>query len=200
MQRNSRSTIGLAFLATASAMAPAIAFAHPFDSLQGLAAAAVHPFTGIDHLLAMVAVGLWATHGRNQVEWRLPATFVSGMTVGAILGAFSVPLPLVDAGIVLSVLFLGLAIAAGRDMPLAWAAPLIAGFGLIHGHAHGIELLAGASGLVTGIGFVLSTTALHLIGVAAGLWLAWLPGTSGSGLRRGVGLATVVAGLMLIVA
>jgi len=204
MQRSFRSAIGLALLAAALATMPGSAFAHPFGSLQGFAAAAVHPLTGLDHLLAMVAVGLWATHratgGRGPVEWRLPLAFAGGLSGGAILGAFGVPLPFVEAGIILSVLFLGLAVAAGRDMPLAWAVPLTAAFGLFHGHAHGVELLAGATGLVTGLGFVLSTAVLHLAGIAAGLGLTHLPGTSGSGLRRGAGLATAAAGLMLIVA
>ena len=204
MQRSFRSAIGLALLAAALATMPDSAFAHPFGSLQGFAAAAAHPFTGLDHLLAMVAVGLWATHratgGRGSVEWRLPLAFVGGLSAGAILGAFGVPLPFVEAGITLSVLFLGLAVAAGYDMPLAWAVSLTAAFGLFHGHAHGVELLAGTIGLVTGLGFVLSTAVLHLAGIGAGLGLTHLPGTSGGGLRRGAGLATAAAGLMLIAA
>lgn len=200
MQRNFRFPIGIAFIAVASATIPQGAFAHPFGNLQGFAAAAVHPITGLDHLLAMVAVGLWATSGRGQVAWRLPLAFVSGMAAGAALGAFGVPLPFVEAGITLSVFFLGLAVAAGRDMPVVWAAPLTATFGLFHGHAHGVELLAGTTGLVIGIGFVLSTAVLHLAGIASGLGLARLSEKSGIGLRRGAGLATAAAGLMLIVA
>ena len=95
MQRSFRSAIGLALLAAALATMPGSAFAHPFGSLQGFAAAAVHPLTGLDHLLAMVAVGLWATHratgGRGPVEWRLPLAFAGGLSGGAILGAFGVP-------------------------------------------------------------------------------------------------------------
>ncbi len=145
------------------------AFAHSGEeSANGFFAGVMHPLTGFDHLLAMVAVGIWgATLGRPLI-WVLPVAFPMLMVFGGVLGITGVPLPFVELGIAISVIALGLAIAAAWRAPIALAVGIVSAFGVFHGYAHGAELPNAVSPAAYVSGFVLCTGALHLAGVAFG--------------------------------
>jgi urease accessory protein len=154
---------------SAAALAASPAFAHiGIGATSGLMAGLAHPFAGIDHTLAMLAVGLVAAFGARGREWRPPVAFVSAMVVGAGLAFAGILLPQVESAIALSVVLLGLLVAGAGSftMPASVVFVLSALFGLVHGHAHGLE----ASGTVAGYiaGFVLGSGILHAIGYVAG--------------------------------
>ena len=153
----------------------------------GLLTGFMHPLSGIDHLLAMVAVGIWgATLGRPLV-WALPVAFPMLMVVGGVLGIAGVPLPYVETGIAVSVVVLGLAIAAAWRAPVGVALAIVALFGVFHGFAHGKELPEAAAPAAYAAGFVVSTGLLHLGGIAIGLL---------QGLPRGVQMLRASGGLI----
>jgi urease accessory protein len=148
---------------------PVLARAHvlPGDA-AGFHHGFVHPMFGLDHILAMVAVGLWAAQLGGRALWAVPASFVGVMVTGALLGAKGVTVPFVETGIMVSVLFLGLLILASVRLPL-WASMAVVGvFAIFHGHAHGAEMPVTMSGLESGIGFILATTILHASGLVLG--------------------------------
>jgi urease accessory protein len=161
----------------------------------GLATGLAHPFLGLDHLLAMVAVGVWAAQlgGRNRVT--LPAAFVVAMAAGAAAGAGGVALPQVESVVALSVLVLGLLVALAAGPSRHWPVALVALFALFHGHAHGGEMPAFSSPGLYFAGFLTATAALHATGVAAGVALKAHPGF----LRAG-GAAIGLAGIGLLLA
>lgn len=146
------------------ALIPGIAYAHSGHAAGGLHGM-FHPFTGLDHLLAMVAVGMWAAQTGGRSRWILPATFVVVMSLGGWLGMAMIPLHFVEGGILASLLILGVLIAAAIRMPLYLGMSLIGLFALFHGYAHGIEMPRNASGLNYALGFVFSTVLLHLSGI-----------------------------------
>ena len=153
----------------------------------GLLTGFMHPLSGIDHLLAMVAVGIWgATLGRPLV-WALPVVFPMLMVVGGVLGIAGVPLPYVETGIAVSVVVLGLAIAAAWRAPIGVALAIVALFGVFHGFAHGKELPEAAAPAAYAAGFVVSTGLLHLGGIAIGLL---------KGLPRGMQMLRASGGLI----
>lgn len=156
--------ITIFLLATSSA-----AFAHPGHNVSGLAAGLMHPFSGLDHLLAMVAVGLWAAQGGGRKVWLLPATFMTMLAVGAGIAMQWQSLPLVEAGIATSVLALGLLIALSLQFPVALSIAITALFGLLHGYAHGLELPQSAAPAAYALGFLAATATLHLSGIAVGV-------------------------------
>jgi urease accessory protein len=135
-----------------------------------------HPWSGLDHILAMVAVGLWGAQLGNPAIWILPVTFPMVMAMGAFLGLVGMPVPGVEVGIALSALFLGIMVLGELRPPLAAAAVLVGVFAVFHGHAHGTELPAGQSGLLYSMGFVMATGCLHGIGIAIGLIHRWPAG------------------------
>jgi urease accessory protein len=185
----------LAAFATA-AFSPA-ALAHVGDHshmsfTQGLA----HPFGGLDHMLAMVAVGLWASQLGRPALWLLPLTFPLVMALGAVLGFGGVALPWVEIAITVSVLALGAVVALRLQPSLAVSVPLIGLFAALHGYAHGVELPPNASGLTYAGGFVAATLMLHLIGIAIGLAANRLPVRFAA---RTAGGAIAVVGLALLV-
>lgn len=143
------------------------ALAHPGHD-GGLMAGLAHPYTGLDHLLAMLAVGLWAAQqSATDALWKIPLTFVSAMAVGALLGMAGLPLPQVEAGLAASVVILGLLVAFSLRLPTGAGMALVAAFALFHGHAHGAEAPLG--NLATfATGFILATASLHGIGMALG--------------------------------
>ena len=155
-------------------VASGTAFAHPGHNVSGFAAGLMHPFSGLDHLLAMVAVGLWAAQGntlkrgRSKV-WLLPATFMTMLAVGAGIAMQWQSLPLVEPGIAASVLALGLLIALSLQLPASLSVAITRLFGLLHGYAHGLELPRSAAPVEYALGFLAATAALHLGGIAAGL-------------------------------
>ena len=141
--------------------------AHAHD--VGLIAGILHPLTGPDHLLAMMAVGLWAAQQGGRALWALPACFVGTMAFGAALGMSGMAFPGVEAGIALSVLVLGALVALRRPMGLPLAAILAGLFALSHGVAHGQEMPLAASPWTYALGMIAATAALHAAGVLAGM-------------------------------
>jgi urease accessory protein len=159
---------GLLF--SAALLLPSLAQAHPnHGSATGLASGFAHPLTGLDHLCAMIAVGLWAAQRGGRALWAVPLAFVSMMTLGAMGGTGGIHIPFAEQGIAASVLILGILIAAALRLPLAARVTLVAMFALFHGYAHGAEMPATASGFTYGIGFVAATALLHLFGITLGL-------------------------------
>ncbi|WP_236589777.1 HupE/UreJ family protein [Ramlibacter aurantiacus] len=171
------------------------AFAHVAQAGErGLVSGLLHPVQGLDHLLAMVAVGIWGAFLGAPLIWALPVVFPLLMVVGALLGMAGVPLPSVEAGIALSVALLGLAIVAAWRAPTAAALALVAAFGVLHGHAHGTELPEAASPAAYAAGFVIATGLLHLLGIALGQ-IERLP--RGRAVLRGAGATMALAGVLM---
>ena len=186
------------FFALALMLVASPAFAHLDPAAHGsLAAGLSHPVFGLDHILAMVAVGLWAASlGNREAIWTLPSAFVLAMIVGFLAALTGVALPLVEPTILLSVFALGLAVAFALKLSLEKAAGIVAIFGLFHGFAHGGEV--GAAGIVAfGIGFVLSTSILHILGVVVGF--ATMRILSGDKILKGLGWATALGGLWIMI-
>jgi urease accessory protein len=171
---------------------PSTALAHSGSHAgAGFAQGLLHPLAGSDHLLAMLAVGLWSAQAGGRALWAAPAAFLCAMILGAAAGALSLPFPGVEPAILASVVILGAAVALALRPPLAAALGAVAVFGLAHGHAHGTEA-AGAALLPYMAGFAIATAALHGAGAGLGLALA---------LRvRWIGGATVAAGAALALA
>jgi len=175
------------------------AFAHVgLGQVETFSTGFFHPLGGIDHVLAMVAVGLYAASLGGSALWLVPLAFVGTMIVGGILGYTGVPLPLVEAGIGLSVMVTGLAIALGVKLPTVAAMALVGLFALFHGHAHGSEGAEIAHFLPYVIGFVIATALLHMAGIALGLGLDQLEKTPSDYLRRAAGVTGALAGLSLL--
>jgi len=155
--------MALALAAPASAHTGIEAHSH------GFAAGFLHPLMGLDHLLAMLGVGVWAAQLGKRATWLVPAAFVGVMIVGAGLAITGAPLPMVEFGIAGSVLVIGASIALGARMPVGLAMGLVGLFALFHGHAHGTELPGFAHPAAYGAGFVAATTLLHVAGVGTAL-------------------------------
>jgi len=173
------------------------ALAHVGDhSHMSFAEGLLHPFSGLDHVLAMVAVGLWASQLGRRALWLLPLTFPAVMAIGAAFGLSGVTLPLVEIGIAASVMVLGAMVALALRPSLAISIPLIGAFALLHGYSHGIELPASASALSYGVGFIVATLVLHAVGIAAGLIAGRLPVRFAA---RTAGGAIAVLGVALLV-
>jgi len=153
-----------------------------------------HPLGGLDHLLAMLAVGLWAAQTGGRALWLVPLTFLSVMVLGGVLGMAGITVPFVEGGILVSVFGLGVLIAAAVRLPLAASMAIVGFFALFHGHAHGAEMPAATSGLAYAAGFVLSTAFLHAAGAGLGILLGVL---SAPVLARVAGGVVAVAGLWL---
>ena len=153
-----------------------------------------HPVSGLDHICAMIAVGLWAAQRGGRGVWLIPLTFVSVMALGGFLGMAGVSVPFVEEGIVVSVLVLGVLIAAAVRLPLVTSVIVVGLFAIFHGHAHGAEMPQSASGLAYGLGFVMATALLH----ACGIGLAWLVTQLGQvRLVRFAGFAIALCGAYL---
>ena len=190
----------LALLSLALAILPTAAFAHPgAGHADGFVHGFLHPIGGLDHVLAMVAVGLLAARLGGQALWLVPSSFIAMMVLGGIAGANGAALPLVELGISGSILVLGLVIALGRQLPTAVAMAMVGFFGVFHGFAHGAEMPLDAQAFAYGAGFVAATTILHAAGLALGLFAdrfarSWSAGLTGGALAMaGVG---VMAGIL----
>lgn len=176
-------------------LAPAVAFAHPGHG-TGLIAGIAHPLTGMDHLLAMIAVGLWAAQQQGAARWALPCTFVGTMLIGGVLGFEGLQLPALESGIAASVLALGLAVALAVRPPLVLAVTATALFALFHGVAHGLELPEMSSPWTYAIGFVAATATLH----AAGFGLVRALPRAATPVVRMLGALSALAGVWLLAA
>ncbi|MGA4637335.1 HupE/UreJ family protein [Pseudomonas solani] len=187
-------TLRKALYALALFLTPALAFAHPGHDSSGLMAGVAHPITGLDHLLAMLAVGLWAAQQQGAARWALPVTFVGTMLLGGLLGFEGLQLPFMETGIAASVLALGLLVAVAVRPPMFVAVGLTALFALAHGVAHGLELPDLSSPWGYAAGFVAATAALH----AAGYGLVRVLPQAAAPLVRVAGGASAVAGAWLL--
>ncbi len=153
---------------------PSSAFAHvERGQAAGLVTGLRHPWSGLDHVLAMIAVGLWGAQLGHPALWVLPVTFPLVMSLGAMMGLLGFPLPGVEIGIALSALLLGAMVGREARPKLAVAGVMVGLFAIFHGHAHGAELPAGQSGMLYSMGFVIATGCLHGIGIAIGLVHRW---------------------------
>jgi len=180
--------------ALALLLTPALAFAHPGHGDNGLLTGISHPLSGLDHLLAMLAVGLWAAQQHGVARWALPCTFVGTMLIGGLLGFAGMNLPALESGIAASVFALGLAVALAVRPPLVLAVAATALFALFHGVAHGLELPAMSSPWAYAAGFVAASAALHAVGYAV---VRFLPHTA-SPLVRIAGAASAATGVWLM--
>jgi urease accessory protein len=181
---------------SALALSATPALAHTTKGLGvGFVSGFIHPLTGVDHILAMVAVGIWGTQLGKPAIWLLPVTFPLVMSFGGALGIRGVPLPGVEIGVAAAAAVLGLMILLVARPPLAIAAVLVGFFAIFHGYAHGVELPKAAYPLAYGVGFVLSTGLLHLTGIALGLMDRWPVGMKA---LRGMGAGISAAGVCLL--
>lgn len=155
------SLIALFFISTAAS-------AHSGHGSSGFSTGLAHPFSGMDHLLAMLAIGLWAGQLGGQRIWQLPTTFMAMLAAGAFIGMAIPSLTLIEPGIVASVLILGLLIASPTKLALPVSFALTAAFGIFHGYAHGAEMPSAAAPLAYAAGFLLSTASLHVSGIVIG--------------------------------
>jgi urease accessory protein len=179
--------------ASLAALAPGV-FAHvQSGQAAGFVTGFLHPISGLDHVLAMVAVGLWGAQLGAPAIWLLPITFPIVMALGGFLGLLGVPLPGVEVGIAASAILLGAVVMTERRPPLYAAAALVGFFAVFHGHAHGAELPPGQSALLYSLGFVMATGCLHAIGIAIGSVHRWPTGRIVLRIAGGsVGLAGLV--------
>lgn len=171
---------------------PAIAWAHEESGqAAGFLAGCLHPVSGLDHVLAMVAVGLWGAVLGAPAIWLLPVAFPLVMALGALMGLLGVPLPGVEVGIALSAIVLG-AMVLAETRPAPWvAAVIVACFAVFHGHAHGRELPEGTSALLYSFGFVVATGLLHAAGILLGAAHRWPAGRQAV---RAAGAGVALAG------
>jgi urease accessory protein len=192
MKRITSSIIGAA---AAMAFLPATAFAHVgADAHGGFAQGFMHPVGGLDHVLAMVLVGLLGASLGGRALWALPAAFLAMMAGGGMLGLSGMELPLVEAGIAVSVMVLGAALAFKLNPGLLVASAVTGFFALFHGFAHGAEMPADALGAAYGTGFLLATALLHAAGAAAGIALSK---SGGASVTRVAGAAASIAGVAI---
>jgi urease accessory protein len=187
----------LAFVMLLGLLWPRVAFAHvETGSATGFVNGFVHPISGWDHVLAMIAVGLWGAQLGQPAVWLLPVTFPMVMAFGGMLGLMGVAIPGVELGIATSAIILGVMVLWEARPPLAVAAVIVGVFAIFHGHAHGTELPEGASGLLYSIGFVVATGCLHGVGISLGLVHRWPVGKMA---LKGAGALVAVAGIGFLV-
>ncbi len=189
-----RALLALAFIAL-----PTAAFAHPgHEQLPGLLSGMLHPLGGLDHVLAMVAVGVFAFVLGGRALFLVPLAFLGAMAAGFGLGTSGVNLPYVELGIALSSIVIGAAAAWGKPMPVAAAMSLVGAFAVFHGHAHGAEMPANAAGFEYAVGFMVATALLHLSGIGAALGVGRLAGRFGKPVAQVAGAAFALGGAGLL--
>jgi urease accessory protein len=172
---------------------PSVALAHTgHGDTAGFFHGFMHPIGGLDHVLAMLAVGVFAFVLGGRALWLVPLSFVGMMAVGFLLGVRGVNVPFVELGIALSSVVIGAVAASGRSVPVVSAMALVGAFAVFHGHAHGAEMAAGADGLTYALGFVSATALLHAFGIAAAVGVAKAVG------KYGRAVAQVAGGLFAL--
>jgi urease accessory protein len=188
---------GLTFAAVA--LAPAAAFAHAgHGEHSGFIHGFMHPATGLNHILAMVTVGILAYQIGGRALWAVPVTFLAIMAVGGLLGAAGVSFYFVEPGTAASVVVLGLIVALAVKPPVALAMALVAVFAIFHGYAHGIEAPLDGSAVTFGAGFLAATALLHAFGVAFGMLVGRVAATQGQLGYRLAGSAVALTGLVIL--
>lgn len=182
--------LGLALL-----VLPGTALAHPGHEVAGVAHGILHPFTGLDHLLAMVLVGMFAYQLGGRALWLLPLSFLGAMALGGFLGFAAPGTTAIETGIAVSVIALGAAVALNVKTPVAVAAAAVGLLAVFHGFAHGAETPAGGGAPSYGAGFMLGTALLITIGIASAYALGIVARRAGSSLLRPVGTLAAVVGV-----
>ena len=178
---------------------PSAALAHTgIGHTAGFADGFEHPAGGLDHVLAMVLVGILAWQLGGRALYAVPASFVVLMAVGGGLGIAGIEVPFVETGIALSIVVFGAAVAFSVRAPVAAMAALAGLFAVFHGHAHGAEMPADAGGLGYGLGFMLATALLHAAGVGFGFLLGRIAAKQGGRVARAAGGAAALAGLVIL--
>lgn len=186
-------------LAAPMAVVPAMAFAHTgVGEASGFVHGFAHPVLGLDHILAMVLVGIFAWQLGGRALWLVPGTFVLVMALGGGLGVAGVEVPFVETGIALSVVVLGAAVAFGVNAPVAAGMVLVGLFAIFHGHAHGAEMPEDAGGAAYAAGFMLATALLHAAGLAIGLLIGRAGQRYGRAVLRAAGGLAAAAGLGIL--
>src|SRR5580700_7285824 len=138
------------------------------NDVHGFGSGFAHPLHGLDHIMVMVAVGLWAVQLGGRARWLVPASFVGVMALGGALAMAGLRVPFTEEGIVLSLLVFGILIAVAARFPLTASMAMVGLFAFFHGHSHGMEMPANAVGYAYGAGFVLATALLHATGITIG--------------------------------
>ena len=185
-------TVGVLVMLVSAPMA--FAHAQP-GAAAGLLTGLAHPVSGLDHVLAMLAVGLWGAQLGAPALWMLPVAFPMMMAMGGMLGLIGVPLPGIEHGIAASAILLGATVMFAVRAPLGLATALVAFFAIFHGHAHGTELPPGQSALLYSMGFVIATGGLHAVGIAVGAVHRW---GWGEQLLRVAGAAVTAGGIFFM--
>jgi urease accessory protein len=191
MRPDRRGSLMVALVLVASS--PALA--HKGNVNGGFAGGFAHPIQGPDHVLAMVAVGLWGAFLGAPAIFILPIIFPLVMAFGGLLGIVGVPLPGAEAAIAISAVVLGLMVALAVRLPIWTATAVVGVFAIFHGYTHGAELPAGANAVAYCTGFVIATGLLHLSGIALALTARWPAGYIGV---RGVGAAIACVGVAFL--
>lgn len=176
-------------------VSPALAHVADGPIAAGFSSGFLHPFAGLDHVAAMLAVGLWGAVLGPPALWLLPVLFPLIMAFGGLLGAGGFAIPHIEAGIALSAIVLGGVVAGAVRLPLVAAASIVAAFAIFHGHAHGAELPRNADARAYSAGFVVATGLLHLVGIALSLIGRW---PAGEKLVRAGGVAIALAGAVFL--
>jgi len=176
--------------------APLMALAHEeTGQAAGFVSGLAHPISGLDHVVAMIAVGLWGAVLGPPAIWVLPVAFPLVMALGGLMGLFGMPLPAVELGIAASAIVLGIMVLAELRPPLWLAAIVVAFFAIFHGHAHGRELPEGGNALLYSLGFVVATGLLHAVGILLGVARTW---PAGRQVVRAAGGGVALAGLFFL--
>ena len=186
---------GLLVAMAALAGRPALAHIVDGSAAGGFLGGFAHPLFGLDHVVAMIAVGLWGAFLGQPAIWLLPIAFPLVMAFGGVIAILGVPVPGVEIGIALSAIVLGGMIALAARPPLVGAALIVAAFAIFHGHAHGAELPPGTDAVAFSVGFVMATGLLHLTGIAFGLLTRWPAGRVGV---RATGVAIALVGAVFL--
>ncbi|MBY3327068.1 HupE/UreJ family protein [Rhizobium laguerreae] len=188
-----KSALKSGLLALAAAALPAVAYAHPaIGEAAGFSHGFAHPISGLDHVLAMVMVGVFAFQLGGRATWLVPTTFVLVMALGGALGVAGINVPFVEIGIALSVVVLGAIVALHVRAPLAAALGIVGLFAIFHGFAHGAEMPENAAGAAYAAGFMVATALLHV----SGLVLGYLIGRAGE--RHGLFVTRTAGGIATI--
>jgi urease accessory protein len=186
--------------ATPAILTPAVAFAHTgVGDTSGFVHGFGHPISGLDHVLAMVMVGVFAWQLGGRALWLLPTTFVAVMATAGALGIAGIGIPFVEIGIAVSVVVLGAIVAFELKAPTVAAMGLVGLFAVFHGHAHGAEIPENAGGVAYAAGFIIATALLHLAGISAGFLIGKAGEHYGSAVVRLAGGLATVAGVVLLI-
>jgi urease accessory protein len=187
------------FVATLAILMPAIAFAHTgVGDTSGFVHGFGHPISGLDHVLAMMMVGVFAWQLGGRALWLVPTTFVAVMAVAGALGIAGIGVPFVEIGIAVSVIVLGAIIAFDLKAPVAAAMGLVGLLAIFHGHAHGAEIPEDAGGVAYAAGFMIATALLHVTGIGAGFLIGGAGDRHGRLVVRFAGGLAIVAGVVLL--